>query len=79
MISAVSPVDIPAVDFPGEDHREVDSGVSDVGPPEAVVSEAHPALVAGGRWVEVLEVEDFTAEASVEVMVEDLAEASGDR
>lgn len=56
----------------------MDSGVSDAGPPEQVVPEAYPALVAGGRWVEVLEVEDFTAEASVEVMVEDLAEAPGD-
>jgi hypothetical protein len=74
VITAASPVDIPAVDFPGEDLREVDLGVSDVGPPEQVVPEAHPVLVAGGRWVEALEAEDLMAEASAEVV----AEAPGD-
>jgi len=74
----VSPEDIREEDFPGGDRREVDSEVTDAGPLEQVVSEAHPAMVAGGRWVEVLEVEGFTAEASAEVMVEDLAEAPGD-
>lgn len=45
-----------------------------------VVSEAHPALAAGRGWVEVLEAEDFMAEAAeVEAeAVEAEAEAPGD-
>jgi hypothetical protein len=70
VITAVSPEDIQEEDFPGEDRREVDSGVMDVVPPGVVVFEAHPTLAAGGRWVEALEVEDFTVEASAGVMAE---------
>lgn len=71
MISVVSAADIPARDFPGEGHQEVDSGAMDGDPPEAAVSEVPPALAVGHRWPGVLEAEDFMAEASVE--------ASGDR
>jgi hypothetical protein len=66
VILAVSPVDIPAGDFPGEGHQEVDSGPMDLDFPEAAVSEVHPALAVGRRWAGVLEAEDFLVGASVE-------------
>jgi hypothetical protein len=65
VISVVSAVDIPAGDFPDEDHQEVDSGPMDADFPEAAVSEAHPALAVGHERA-VLEAEGFLAEASVE-------------
>jgi hypothetical protein len=67
VISAVSPADIPAGDFPGEDHQEVDLGPMDADLPEAAVSEVHPALAVGRRWAGILEAEDFLVEGSVEV------------
>ena len=49
MISVVSAPDIPAGDFQGEGHQEVDSGAMDGDPPEAAVSEVPPALAVGHR------------------------------
>ena len=75
VISAVSPVEIPEGDSPGEDQPEADSEALDAGPREAVDPEAHPALAAGHRWAVVSEAEDLLAVASAEVVAE--AEAPG--
>ena len=72
MIPAVSAVDIPVGDFPEEDHQEVDSGAMDGDPPEAAVSEVHPALAVGHERA-VLEAEGFLAGASVEAPGDSLA------
>jgi hypothetical protein len=79
VISAVSPEDTLEEEFAARDHREEDSAASDAGRPEAVVSEVHPAMAAGGRWAGGLEAEGFMAEAPAGVAVEVMAEAPGDR
>lgn len=75
VISAASTVDIPAGDFPGEDHQEVDPRTMDGDPPEAAVSEAHRALVVGHGRAGVLEAEEFLGDGSVEAPSDSLGVA----
>lgn len=82
MISAVLPEDIPEED-PLDDNSQEGAleapGTTGADLREPVISEAHPALAAGGEWVEALEAEDFMAEASAEVAAEDPAISSTHR
>jgi hypothetical protein len=59
-------VGIPAGDFLGEDHQEVDLRAMDADSREAAVSEVPRAFAVGQRRAEVLEAEGFLAEVSVE-------------